>query len=231
MRISKDKSVDNSAGRTMNYVLLHSILLSPLVNMVEHMNITEKKALSKQAEQLCMVTHFSKVETEKLLHLFYSITLNRIDRPTFKEILHNDFDMTTLFFMERVFKAFDQDNDGFIDEVEWVKGLSIFLRGAIDEKINYCFYVYDLNNDFYISREEMFHMLKSSMIKQPTEEDPEEGIKDLIELMLKKMDLDRDGKLSQKDFCNSVQDEPLLLEAFGPCLPSWDSVQRFSKKL
>ncbi|KAI6659935.1 Amphicalbin [Oopsacas minuta] len=199
--------------------------------MVEHMNITEKKALAKQAEQLCTITHFSKSETEKLLHLFYSITQNRIDRPTFKEILHNDFDMTTLFFMERVFKAFDLDNDGFIDEIEWVKGLSIFLRGTIDEKIKYCFYVYDLNNDFYISREEMFHMLKTSMIKQPTEEDPEEGIKDLIELILKKMDLDHDGKLSPGDFEKSVQAEPLLLEAFGPCLPSWCSVYWFSGKL
>ena len=211
----------------LKLILTHTASL----RMVDSMNITEKKALAKQAEQLCTVTHFSKQETEKLLHIFYGITTNRIDRPTFKEILHNDFDMTTLFFMERVFKAFDADNDGFIDEMEWVKGLSIFLRGTIDEKIKYCFYVYDLNNDFYISREEMFHMLKTSMIKQPTEEDPEEGIKDLIELMLKKMDLDRDGKLSTNDFESSVQAEPLLLEAFGPCLPPWDSVQRFSRKL
>ena len=50
-----------------------------------------------------------------------------------------------------------------------------------------CFGIYDLNDDGYISREEMFQMLKNTMIKQPTEEDPDEGIKDLVETMVKKM--------------------------------------------
>lgn len=50
-----------------------------------------------------------------------------------------------------------------------------------------CFDVYDLNGDGYISREEMFHMLKNSLLKQPSEEDPDEGIKDLVEITLKKM--------------------------------------------
>lgn len=47
--------------------------------------------------------------------------------------------------------------------------------------------MYDLNKDGYISREEMFHMLKNSLIRQLTEEDPDEGIKDLVEIILKKM--------------------------------------------
>ena len=47
--------------------------------------------------------------------------------------------------------------------------------------------MYDLNSDGYISREEMFHMLKTCMVKQTTDEDPDEGIKDLVELCIKKM--------------------------------------------
>ena len=50
-----------------------------------------------------------------------------------------------------------------------------------------CFGIYDLNDDGYISREEMFQMLKNTMVKQPTEEDPDEGIKDIVEIMVKKM--------------------------------------------
>lgn len=50
-----------------------------------------------------------------------------------------------------------------------------------------CFDVYDLNGDGYISREEMFQMLKDSLIRQPTEEDPDEGIKDVVDIALKKM--------------------------------------------
>ena len=50
-----------------------------------------------------------------------------------------------------------------------------------------CFSIYDLNDDGYISREEMFQMLKTTMIRQPSEEDPDEGIKDLVETMIKRM--------------------------------------------
>jgi hypothetical protein len=50
-----------------------------------------------------------------------------------------------------------------------------------------CFSIYDLNDDGYISREEMFQMLKSTMVRQPSEEDPDEGIKDLVETMIKRL--------------------------------------------
>jgi len=33
-------------------------------------------------------------------------------------------------------------------------------------------------------------------------------------------DLDHDGRLSYQDYSEAVKSEPLLLEAFGPCLPS-----------
>lgn len=57
--------------------------------------------------------------------------------------------------------------------------MAIFLKD--------CFEVFDLNGDGFISKEEMFHMLKNSLLKQPSEEDPDEGIKDLVEITLKKM--------------------------------------------
>ena len=47
--------------------------------------------------------------------------------------------------------------------------------------------MYDLNDDGYISREEMFQMLKNTMPKQLTEEDPDEGIKEIVEGMVKRM--------------------------------------------
>ncbi|KAK6327852.1 hypothetical protein J4Q44_G00034980 [Coregonus suidteri] len=129
-------------------------------------------------------------------------------------ILHNTFGMTDDMIMDRVFRAFDKDNDSYVSVKEWIEGLSIFLRGTLDEKIKYCFDVYDLNGDGYISQEEMFHMLKNSLIRQPTEEDPDEGIKDLVEITLKKM---------------AVRDENLLLEAFGTCLPDAKSILAFEQ--
>ena len=92
--------------------------------------------------------------------------------------------------------------------------------GTIDEQIEYCFSIYDLNADGFISREEMLTMLKTCLVRQGLEEDGDEGVKDLIEMTMKKMDEDKDGKVSFDDFKITVNNDPLMLEAFGPCLPS-----------
>ena len=71
-----------------------------------------------------------------------------------------------------------------------------------------------------ISREEMLNMLKTSLGRQGLDEDPDEGVKDLIDMTLKKLDKDKDGRVSFKDWSMTVRQEPLMMEAFGPCLPS-----------
>ncbi|KAG8138885.1 putative EF-hand calcium-binding domain-containing protein [Naja naja] len=201
-----------------------------------------RKKLQKLTESLCKsAKHFNKYEVECLIKLFNNLDVEPsdrhaivgLDRNSFRNILHVTFGMTDDMIMDRVFRGFDKDNDSCVSVTEWVEGLSIFLRGTLEEKMKYCFEVYDLNSDGYISREEMFHMLKNSLLKQPSEEDPDEGIKDLVEITLKKMasiinlklisnaklDYDHDGKVSFVDFERAVRDENLLLEAFGPCLP------------
>ena len=52
------------------------------------------------------------------------------------------------------------------------------------------FQVYDLNGDGLIVREEMFSLLKENQVMQqasPSDDDPEEGVKDLVETVLKKL--------------------------------------------
>ena len=56
--------------------------------------------------------------------------------------------------------------------------------------------------------------MKTCLVKQGTnEEDGDEGVKDLIEMTLKKMDHDKDGRVSFPDFETTVKNEPLMMEA------------------
>jgi Ca2+-binding EF-hand superfamily protein len=50
-----------------------------------------------------------------------------------------------------------------------------------------CFEVYYLDGDGYISREEVFDLLKNSLYQQSPEEENDEGIKELVDITLKKM--------------------------------------------
>lgn len=40
------------------------------------------------------------------------------------------------YFYPPVFRTFDKDNDGFVSVKEWIDGLSVFLRGTMDEQIH-----------------------------------------------------------------------------------------------
>ncbi|XP_025785571.1 EF-hand calcium-binding domain-containing protein 1-like [Puma concolor] len=188
----------------------------------------DQKTLKKLVESISnTVKNFKKSEVECLIRLFHSLVeranvrLNNLglDRNAFRAILHSVFGMTDDMLMNRVFFVFDKDHDNCINVKEWVKGLSVFLRGTFEEKLKFCFEVYYLNGDGYISREEIFDMLKNSLHQQSSEEENDEGIKELVDITLKKMDYDNDGKISFADFEKAVREERLLLEAFGPCLP------------
>ncbi|XP_018587420.1 EF-hand calcium-binding domain-containing protein 1-like isoform X5 [Scleropages formosus] len=213
--------------------------VQPGVNVeVFEMAEMNRRMIKNLAESISKeVKHFNKTEVEHLIRQFNSLVGKQsdrrggsgLDRARFRNILHNTFGLTDDMMMDRVFRVFDKDNDSYVSVKEWIEGLSVFLRGTFDEKIKYCFDIYDLNGNGYISREEMFHMLKNSLIRQPTEEDPEEGVKDLVEIALKKMDHDHDSQLSYADFERAVKDESLLLEAFGTCLPDAKRVLAFEQ--
>ena len=63
------------------------------------------------------------------------------------------------------------------------------------------------------------------------ESESEDGVKDLVDITLRKMDHDKDGRISVEDFQKSVDKDFLMLEAFGTCLPSNESGQRFKNSI
>ena len=94
----------------------------------------------------------------------------------------------------------------------------------------YCFTVYDLNDDGFISREEMLTLMGNCLTKiknNMEEEGEEEGVKDLIDMTIKKMDYDKDGRINHQDFLVTVNQDSLMLEAFGPCLPHGSVGKKF----
>jgi Ca2+-binding EF-hand superfamily protein len=140
-------------------------------------------------------------------------------------MLSKQFGMTDALLMDRIFKVFDTDADNFVAYDEFIRQMSVFLKGTTEEQIRYCFKVYDLNSDRYISKEEMLQMLQHCLIHGSDED--EDGVKDLVDIVLKKLDEDRDGRVNEQDFQTAVQKDTLLLEVFGQCLPQHKEVARF----
>ncbi len=77
-------------------------------------------------------------------------------------------------------------------------GLSAMLRGDAEELIEVCYFVYDMNGDRSLAREELYHCLKGCMIPGYglDQEDIEDAEKDIVEIAMKKLDVNRDGQIT-----------------------------------
>lgn len=53
---------------------------------------------------------------------------------------------------------------------------------------------------------------RNSLIRNPQDDDEEESVKDLVEIALRKFDIDKDGKVSFLDYSTAVKADGLLLE-------------------
>lgn len=207
-----------------------------------------KKTTRQEKEELIKYlthdTHFNKNEVEWMLALFDQLAgkggnkkpgvfLERLD---FLAFLFKQFGMTDDLMMERVFRSFNSKNDSRLCQDQFVKGMSIWLRGTLLEKMKFAFCVYDFNSDGYITKEEIFNMFKDFFPHQFNkgvmgDEDPEEGIKDLVDIIMKKLDKDNDFRISLNDFETSVPDDTLLLECLGPWLPDREGQSQVFEKM
>lgn len=173
-------------------------------------------------------TKFSHEELEALLIIHYKLTKNQpMDRKYFRRLMFRMLDFSNDLLIDRIFSAFDRNNKLHITMESWILGMSIFLRGDLEERIKFCFSVYDMMGDGYIKKELMFQALKNSIRGTPQDEDPEETVKEMIEMLLKKMDHDKDGKISFDDYEQSVWNNNTLLEFLGYCLPARPAVYAF----
>ncbi|XP_043556524.1 Kv channel-interacting protein 4-like [Chiloscyllium plagiosum] len=114
-------------------------------------------------EQLEAQTKFTKKELQILYRGFKNECPSGIvNEETFKEIYAQFFpqgDAST--YAHFLFNAFDTDHNGSVSFEDFVMGLSVLLRGTIQDKLKWAFNLYDINKDGYVTKEEMLDIMKS----------------------------------------------------------------------
>lgn len=144
-----------------------------------------KKKHSEFIKRMTLKTHFTEIELESLLIIYYKIQKDGQDKQVgitkdqFRDILHCAFDMLDENLTERIFTALErgQFHPNIVSMETWCHTMSLFLRGNLEEKIHHCFSVYDIMGDGMIGRDTMFNLLKSALIMQGGDDEAEESIK------------------------------------------------------
>ncbi|KAL4679422.1 hypothetical protein H8959_009072 [Pygathrix nigripes] len=93
-------------------------------------------------------------------------------------------------------------------EMDFIKGLSILLRGTVQEKLNWAFNLYDINKDGYITKEEMLDIMKAiydMMGKCTYPVLKEDAPRQHVETFFQKMDKNKDGVVTIDEFIESCQ--------------------------
>ncbi|XP_026637217.1 Kv channel-interacting protein 2 isoform X1 [Microtus ochrogaster] len=115
-----------------------------------------------------------------------------------------------------LFNAFDTNHDGSVSFEDFVAGLSVILRGTIDDRLNWAFNLYDLNKDGCITKEEMLDIMKSiydMMGKYTYPALREEAPREHVESFFQKMDRNKDGVVTIEEFIESCQKDENIMKS------------------
>nr|KAF6328864.1 potassium voltage-gated channel interacting protein 3 [Pipistrellus kuhlii] len=169
-------------------------------------------------EQLQAQTKFTKMELQSLYRGFKNeCPSGLVDEDTFKLIYAQFFpqgDATT--YAHFLFNAFDADRNGAICFEDFVVGLSILLRGTVQEKLKWAFNLYDINKDGYITKEEMLAIMKSIYDMMGRHTYPllrEDAPLEHVERFFQKMDRNQDGVVTIDEFLETCQKDENIMNS------------------
>uniref|UniRef100_A0A8C6H0I7 EF-hand domain-containing protein n=1 Tax=Mus spicilegus TaxID=10103 RepID=A0A8C6H0I7_MUSSI len=161
-------------------------------------------------EQLQEQTKFTRRELQVLYRGFKNECPSGIvNEENFKQIYSQFFPQgDSSNYATFLFNAFDTNHDGSVSFEDFVAGLSVILRGTIDDRLNWAFNLYDLNKDGCITKEEMLDIMKSiydMMGKYTYPALREEAPREHVESFFQKMDRNKDGVVTIEEFIESCQ--------------------------
>ncbi|XP_060779882.1 Kv channel-interacting protein 4 isoform X1 [Neoarius graeffei] len=212
----------NGVGARLRKLFLCSSAIKPspaMQNSAEdELELSAVRHRPEGLEQLEAQTRFSRKELQILYRGFKNeCPSGVVNEDTFKDIYSQFFpqgDAST--YAHFLFNAFDTDHNGAVSFEDFVMGLSILLRGTVQEKLNWAFNLYDINKDGYITKEEMLDIMKAiydMMGKWTYPILKEETPRQHVEIFFQKMDKNKDGVVTIDEFIDCCQNDENIMRS------------------
>lgn len=169
----------------------------------------------KSLDYFTTVTSFTRQELKVLYRNFKNDCPNGyVNEETFKSIYGQFFPLGDVNnYAHFLFRAFDCDEDGQINFEQFIITLSTLLRGSLEDRLKWTFRLYDVNDNGYLTREEMALIIKSiySMLGKGTHNFTEKHCEQHASDIFSKFDTHQNGIITIEEFCDTCsKDESIM---------------------
>lgn len=196
------------------------------------------RSLTRKYEK---IVHFNICEIKLILLLFKAIVGGDIEallsEDGLKSFLSAQFDITNIKSLEGLTRAFKIKSRGKeISAEEFLLGLSVFLRGSLQERAKFTFKAFDVDGDGYLRRkDEIPKYLQDSFDPKSeaveSEIDTDEPARETANYLWNKFNCDEKADVDVLTFTRLCLHDPILMECLTPVYPTDSKILTFQNLL
>ncbi|XP_042232970.1 neuronal calcium sensor 1-like isoform X1 [Homarus americanus] len=174
----------------------------------------------EELDKLTKTTKFTKKEIQLIYRGFkQECPTGLVDEEGFKGIFTQFFpqgDATQ--YAHYVFNTFKHNNHGQISFEDFLGALSTVSRGSTQEKLQWIFGLYDVNNDGLITKSEMVDVVTAiyEMLGRSTEPQVEDNsAKDHVDKIFHLIDINQDGAITIEELAEWVSRDETIVQSLA----------------
>mmetsp|Transcript_27011 Transcript_27011/g.69479 ORF Transcript_27011/g.69479 Transcript_27011/m.69479 type:complete len:215 (-) Transcript_27011:333-977(-) len=112
---------------------------------------------------------------------------------------------------DRLFSAFDHDGNAEVDFVEFASTIGVLAKGRTEDKIKFCFTLYDTDGDGMVTPNEFKRAIRSLVVVLPLEDllhfaegkkytNADDLVNQIVERVMAELDTDDDGLITIEEW-------------------------------
>lgn len=186
---------------------------------------------TKTATDLSKVkeNRFSKLEIKMLHYMYakicagYNCEYNKLEERDFVDFLHVTMNIKDKLLGSFIMKRFMTGRYFTLDN--FVILMSLFLRGTLEEKIDFSFSFLTPTDSLKKDRVKNLLFDSHGINRNDSTEDEMEKIDMIMLIVFNVFDQDKNFEISREDFRKTIMADPYLLTVLVQCLPDIDRVK------